>query len=556
MANYETLKAAIQSVVKTNGNNEITGALLQQSLLAMINSLGSGYQFVDVATTATKPGTPDQKVFYIANGKGTYTNFGGISITEDEVVILYYDTDWHKVSTGIASQAKLSELNSKISLPSAYHSAKALLYKEQYTINSAGVPISTASYNVYKIDPADSIKIKLVGKTYTAGHFVVCFYSSEMNEELVSDNFIKGVYPNPATNPTTIDQEIAIPEGTKTIALVKYIYIGNIPASLQIVPYLYKEGLSVKDILAKASFPISYRVNNDTIEIVSKYGSHTDRKVTLKKFGVNNLFDFYEFANLENESRMPSLDFDNFISKLSITTDMHSPFQIKAISNIDGDNISGGEYRLYFTGGQHGYNNTGSSTTATARTTKVRFIANGNEVSEGIGYANKIEIRWTNRVQGCNTTKADGTGREVLEESHILSFDGNVWNEMVDLMPLEAIRLVTYYAFELQYSAIFDKTIKYIGATSRGEFTLPIASNCASTNCESFVCSGVRESARVFVDESLDLGKRETKVPYGAFSETYNKAYMCLVKSGYELDMAAGSHYYVRGGYQFIPEVE
>ena len=114
MANYETLKAAIQSVVKTNGNNEITGALLQQSLLAMINSLGSGYQFVDVATTATKPGTPDQKVFYIANGKGTYTNFGGISITEDEVVILYYDTAWHKLLTGIASQAKLSELETDV----------------------------------------------------------------------------------------------------------------------------------------------------------------------------------------------------------------------------------------------------------------------------------------------------------------------------------------------------------------------------------------------------------------------------------------------------------
>lgn len=114
MANYETLKAAIQQVVKTNGNNEITGALLQQSLLAMINSLGSGYQFVDVATSATKPGTPDQKVFYIANGKGTYPNFGGISITEDEVVILYYDTDWHKLLTGIASNEKLSELGQEV----------------------------------------------------------------------------------------------------------------------------------------------------------------------------------------------------------------------------------------------------------------------------------------------------------------------------------------------------------------------------------------------------------------------------------------------------------
>lgn len=113
MANYETLKTAIQQVVKTNGNNEITGALLQQSLLAMINSLGVGYQFIGIATPTTNPGTIDQKVFYIANGKGTYTNFGEISITEDEVVILYYDTAWHKLLTGIASQAKLTELESK-----------------------------------------------------------------------------------------------------------------------------------------------------------------------------------------------------------------------------------------------------------------------------------------------------------------------------------------------------------------------------------------------------------------------------------------------------------
>ena len=88
MANYAYLKAAIQNVIKTNGNNEITGQLLQQSLLSMINSLGSGYQFIGVATPTTNPGSPDQKVFYIANGKGTYTNFGSLEITEVEVVIL------------------------------------------------------------------------------------------------------------------------------------------------------------------------------------------------------------------------------------------------------------------------------------------------------------------------------------------------------------------------------------------------------------------------------------------------------------------------------------
>lgn len=113
MANYATLKTAIQQVVKTNGNNEITGALLQQSLLAMVDSLGSGYQFVGVATPATNPGTPDAKVFYIANGKGIYINFERLDVADDEVVILYWDTAWHKVPTGIALKSEIPDISDK-----------------------------------------------------------------------------------------------------------------------------------------------------------------------------------------------------------------------------------------------------------------------------------------------------------------------------------------------------------------------------------------------------------------------------------------------------------
>ena len=98
------------------------------ALQSLIDTLNPGYQFMGVATPETNPGTPDQKVFYIANGKSTYTNFGGISITEDEVVILYYDTAWHKVSTGIASQEKLSELEQQI---------LGIRFSEEQTFNSA-----------------------------------------------------------------------------------------------------------------------------------------------------------------------------------------------------------------------------------------------------------------------------------------------------------------------------------------------------------------------------------------------------------------------------------
>lgn len=96
MANYESLKAAIQDVVKTNGNNEITGALLQQSLLAMINSLGDGYQYMGIATPTTNPGTPDQKVFYIAAAAGTYSNFNSVVVANNEFAILKYNTSWTK----------------------------------------------------------------------------------------------------------------------------------------------------------------------------------------------------------------------------------------------------------------------------------------------------------------------------------------------------------------------------------------------------------------------------------------------------------------------------
>ena len=101
MANYDSLKTAIQDVIKTNGNYEITGEVLQASLLAMINSLGKYYQFAGIATPSTNPGTPDAKVFYIAAEPGTYTNFGGLEVTEDEVVVLIWDSSWRKVPTGI-----------------------------------------------------------------------------------------------------------------------------------------------------------------------------------------------------------------------------------------------------------------------------------------------------------------------------------------------------------------------------------------------------------------------------------------------------------------------
>ena len=57
MGNYELLKAAINDIIKANGRQEITGEVLNQVLLSMVNSLGAGYQCMGVATPSTNPGT-------------------------------------------------------------------------------------------------------------------------------------------------------------------------------------------------------------------------------------------------------------------------------------------------------------------------------------------------------------------------------------------------------------------------------------------------------------------------------------------------------------------
>ena len=94
MANYSNLKSSIDTNIKTNGNEEITGAILNTVLNSMVTSLGAGYQFMGVATTSTNPGTPDAKVFYLAYTPGTYTNFNGIAVTG--LCVLKYDTAWSK----------------------------------------------------------------------------------------------------------------------------------------------------------------------------------------------------------------------------------------------------------------------------------------------------------------------------------------------------------------------------------------------------------------------------------------------------------------------------
>lgn len=109
MANYASLLATIAANITDNNTGAITGPVLKGVLDGMVGSLGTGYQFMGVAATSTNPGTPDQKVYYLA-GPGTYTNFNNITVADGEIAVLKYDSAWSKVTTPMASAAEVSQL--------------------------------------------------------------------------------------------------------------------------------------------------------------------------------------------------------------------------------------------------------------------------------------------------------------------------------------------------------------------------------------------------------------------------------------------------------------
>lgn len=115
MANYANLKATINANIKANGNEEITGPILNTVLNQAVTTLGAGYQYMGVATPATSPGTPDANVFYIAATPGTYTNFGGKVVADGEVAILKYNGSWTKEVSGAATAAQVTQLGRELS---------------------------------------------------------------------------------------------------------------------------------------------------------------------------------------------------------------------------------------------------------------------------------------------------------------------------------------------------------------------------------------------------------------------------------------------------------
>lgn len=174
MANYSELIATINDQIKANGNQEITGPVLNAVLQAMVSALGEGYQFLGVATPDTNPGAPDAKVFYIATQNGVYTNFSNIQIKDELAILINNVNGWNKIDTGLLINNLGAEKGiSEVELTEG-HSG--------YYINAGGVEVQSRTEGaiVYTltVNPGDTYMLETL--SLGAASRVVSFYNGDI----------------------------------------------------------------------------------------------------------------------------------------------------------------------------------------------------------------------------------------------------------------------------------------------------------------------------------------------------------------------------------------
>lgn len=167
MGNYEELKTAVAAVIKQNGNEEITGQIMQNTLLSMISNIGANSTFAGVATPETAPGTPDQNVFYLAGTPGVYANFGGYELKQGIVMFTNASGAFTAVDLGFSND----DLKRLFLVDKSIIGIPNIDYDHVYNIPAGGAPGSYIDNNTFDtgwaIVPIDSGYMSVSGANIT-----------------------------------------------------------------------------------------------------------------------------------------------------------------------------------------------------------------------------------------------------------------------------------------------------------------------------------------------------------------------------------------------------
>lgn len=283
-----------------------------------------------------------------------------------------------------------------------------------------------------------------------------------------------------------------------------------------------------------------------SVSVSYKIASDKDMRVVLKKRGPNAIFDFAKWYLAPNPNRTVLTEIGEQYLVLSAETDTFSPYVVRATSNIDGDMPRSGD----FTGGNHSYFNVGYGGSPTGRTADIEIYVDGVSVN-GVyqGYATTVDIIVKNRIQANNTKKADGGGREVLEETNSLRFDGIKWKSRINVTALEDIDIRRYYGLQLGVYNLGDTVTYYDEKTV--SYPLNQKTWSRTKNCRKFAISGgilCVEAAQNWQDENAIFKNSEN---FSAFSQRYGKIYFNVIHTNEKNILTAGDSFEINGYYRY-----
>ena len=301
---------------------------------------------------------------------------------------------------------------------------------------------------------------------------------------------------------------------------------------------------------ADANAKMYYQTVSGGVYVNAPYSADYDISFFLCKKGPNSIFDFSTIGLVEATSPVSNV-ITPVKNIVAASGDWHAPYVVSAVNNADGDNVSS----YYFTGGNHGYDNTANGV-ATGRTDNLKMYADGKTLNNDVtGYCNELRIEWDNFIQGFNTTKSDGTGREILREHITMIFDGFTWKSETTIYPLEAIKVQTWYGLQL-FTANYDYVAYINGADGLiYEQSENSESGNAITNAMRFF--NLEDTAIVEFDTMYDLGTRRfaSATTKGFFARgSYGKAYGTII--GTNTELVHGGVYSMRGSYTFKHEIQ
>lgn len=307
-----------------------------------------------------------------------------------------------------------------------------------------------------------------------------------------------------------------------------------------------KEAESLKND-GRYAKPIFVNIESEVLKTVSKYSANQDVIFELGKRGVNNIFDFKSARLKNNTSNSVSNNTSHDATLWWSGTDSFGPYVVRAINNADGDN----QVATHATGGNHGYDNSGSSgQSATGRTHSVVFKVEGRAVTSYNDYATNVEVVWTNFIQANNTKKADGSGREVLKETIRLLFDGIEWKVEHSFELLEDVFIESYFGLQIVADSYAGGLYYHSSPLTKWE---PISVVRQSQNLVTSAFTlrnvGMTDFVEIGVDLTHGIGRRNKLGPltYSAFNSTV-KAYTYLM---HKQNVLSGEVYTFRGYYRF-----